>query len=373
MTIKNTPDTYGHIAKILHWVIALAVLGMMVVGTIMEDIPDKAMRFQVYGIHKALGVTILFLMVARLGWKLVNLGNPHHNAAHKPWEQKLAALIHWGFYGLLLVMPLSGWLLTGAAGSTINWFGLFPVPNIAMPNPDMREVYGEIHEITATLIWLALAAHIGGALKHAFIDRDNTIKRMMPIVIFAALLPAAAHAADDSQTIAWRIDRTQSTLGFEGMQEGGVFKGEFTAFDGTIRFDPKYPEKGTAHILIDLGSVSSGNAERDTTAKEKDWFDTATNPTSTYSVDYFEKGETDTDFIARGRLILRGVELALDLPFKLYVTESNGILTAHATGQTTLKRLDFGVGDGEWKSTDMVGNEFTVKIDITATAKAPKE
>lgn len=373
MTIRNTAETYGHVAKILHWLIALAVLGLMVAGTVMEDIPDKALRFQIYGIHKALGVSVLFLMLARFGWKLLNMGLPHHNPAHKPWEQKLAAAVHWGFYALLVAMPLSGWLMTGAAGSTINWFGFFVVPNIAVPDQALREVYGEIHEITATLIWVALAAHIGGALKHAVIDRDNTLRRMLPVLLFALLLPTSARADDEVEPISWSIDRSQSKLVFEGTQEGGAFSGEFTAFDGTIKLNPKDPLKGSAHILIDLGSISSQNTERDTTAKESDWFDTATNPTATYAVDYFDKGEIDGNFIARGRLILRGIEKAIDLPFTLTVTQSGPVLTARAIGETGLKRLEFGIGEGQWRDTAMVGDDFKIKIDLTATAVAPKD
>lgn len=373
MPIRNTTETYGHVAKILHWLIALAVLGMMLMGIFMEDIPDRVLKFQVYGIHKALGVTVLFLMLARFGWKLMNMGLPHHNPAHKPWEQKLAAAVHWGFYALLIAMPLSGWLMTGAAGSTTNWFGLFVVPNIAAPDQGLREVYGEIHEITSFLIWAALAAHIGGALKHVVIDRDNTLKRMLPVLVLALLLPVNAKADDEMAPIAWSIDRSLSKLVFEGTQEGGAFTGEFTAFDGTIKLNPKDPLKGTAHILIDLGSVSSQNTERDTSVKEKDWFDTATNPTATYAIDYFDKTDIDGNFIARGRLILRGIEKAVDLPFTLTVTQAGQVLTARAIGETSIKRLEFGVGDGQWRDPAMVGDDFKIKIDITATAPTPKD
>lgn len=371
MTLTNTNDTYGTVAKFLHWLIALCVIGMMLMGSFMNDIADKALKFQVYGIHKALGITILALMIVRLGWKLYNWGRPSHNATHKPWEQKLAGLVHWVFYALLLVMPLSGWLLTSAAGSTLSWFGLFPIPTIVEASKEMRHFYGEIHEITANLIWAALALHVGGALKHMVIDRDGTIRRMLPLLAFALLIPfgAAAEDTENTETL-WTIQRDQSRLTIEAQQEGSPFKGEFMAFDGTIRLTPEHPEKGTAHIMIDLASFDSGNDERDKTVKEADWFDTDTTPTATYVIDSFGKGDKDGDYIADGRLILRGLERPVRLPFTMIVTTENNIKIAHVKGETSINRLDFGVGGGDWADPSMVGNAVTIRIDMLMQANA---
>jgi cytochrome b561 len=372
MPYKNTPETYGHVAKVLHWLIALAVLAMMVMGTFMDDIPDKILRFQIYGIHKALGITVLVLMLGRLVWKLIHWGLPHHNLNHKPWEQKLAGVVHWGFYALLLVMPLSGWLLTGAAGSTISWFGFFSVPNIALPDQELREAYGEIHEIVGLLIWGALALHVGGALKHVFLDKDDTLRRMLPLIVAMVLIPSFAFADDTPPEIAWKIEREQSQIIVTATQEESPFRGKFQAFDGEIVFNPEAPQLGRAKILIDLASFESGNKERDTTVREKEWFDVAAAPTAQYLVRQFEKTEKAGHYIARGSLLLRGLERALDIPFVLSITEEeNRTLKAHARAKFSFNRLAFEVGAGQWADPSMVGTDVEVFLDIFATAKKP--
>jgi polyisoprenoid-binding protein YceI len=265
-------------------------------------------------------------------------------------------------------MPVTGWLMTGAANSTISWFGLFPIPNIAAPNKEFAEIYADRHAAIGTIIWIFLALHVGGALKHVFIDRDNTLKRMLPALALLLLTAVPAHAVDVPPT-PWLVQRDLSKLSFEATQEGTAFTGEFAAFDGTIVFDPKDPQKGTAQVLIDLGSITSGNAERDKTVVGHDWFDTDTNPSATFSVDYFDKGEKEGDYVARGRLILRGIEKAIDLPFHLTITEKDGMMTAHATGEVTIKRLDFAIGEGQWADPATVGDAVVIKIDITATKR----
>lgn len=371
--IRNTETHYGLVSKALHWLIALGVIGLLVMGIFMEEIADKPLRFQVYGIHKALGITLLALMVLRLVWKLMHWGLPTHNPNHKPWEQKLAAAVHWAFYGLLIAMPLSGWLMTGAAGSTLSWFGFFNIPNLVEADKDMRHFYGEVHEIIANLIWLFLALHVGGAVKHAVIDKDGTLRRMAALLVFACFVPVAAYAEDRAAATVWKLERDQSRLTIEATQEGGVFKGVFNAFSGAIRFSPDKPEIGDAQIMIDLGSFNSGNAERDETVMEKDWFDTATTPTSFYHIDRFEKGSEDGSFIAKGRLVLRGIERPLNLPFKLLVTNDGEIQTAHATGEVSINRLEYGVGEGDWANPSMVGTDVKIMVDIFATALLPED
>lgn len=273
MIWKNTTERYGAVHKTLHWVIALCVIGMLIAGFLMGDIEDRALRFQVYSFHKALGVTILGLMVLRLVWKLINRDLPRPLPTHPRHEQIAAAVVHWGFYALLIAMPLSGWILTSAANSTINWFGFFAVPSIAEPNQDLRETMEEVHEVLALGIIGLLALHVAGALKHVIIDKDSTLRRMLP---FTALL--ILFGSFPAMSAEWTINREASTLTFTASQEGAPFKGSFKAFDGKISFDADAPEDGKATILIDLGSIDSQNAERDTTVKERDWFDVATPP-----------------------------------------------------------------------------------------------
>lgn len=379
MIWRNTQDRYGVVQKTLHWTIALCVLAMLVMGLWMGGIEDRVLRFQVYGFHKALGITILGLMVLRLVWKLAHWNMPHHLPTHPRHERIAAGVVHWGFYALLIAMPLSGWILTSAASSTINWFGLFVVPPIVEANQNLRSTMSQAHELLAWGIWAFIGLHVAGALKHVVIDKDNTLRRMLPfatlksfalaLAVSGLLTPAMAQAAG-KPVPAWTIERTQSALTFEGTQEGGPFKGRFGAFDGTINFDAKRLPESNANIIIDLASIDSKNAERDDSAKSGDWFDIATTPTATYVIDRFEKtGKDEGAYLAIGRLMLRGIERPIDLPFTLTTSEKDGTITAHAVGKTSLKRLEFNVGGGQWADEAMVGDAFTIGIDIIATRK----
>jgi len=372
MIWKNTADRYGVIAKTLHWTIALLVIMMLVMGWVMGSIPNGPDKFWVYSLHKSIGITILGLVVVRLGWKLMNWNMPGPHTNHKPWERVLSDIVHWGFYVLLLAQPLSGWFGTAAANSTINWFGLSVIPNPVAPSESLRDTMFGIHEFIPWVLLVFIGLHIAGAVKHAVIDRDDTLNRMVP---FASLLlvlafPILAHATDVVKPPVWSIDRAKSTLAIQATQEGGKFDGKFTAFDGKITMDPAKPESGTADITIDLNSFASGLDSRDSSVKEKDWFDIAEFPTATYHIMNFAKGTDKDTYTAHGTLSLRGIQRPLDIPFTLTTVDENGVRTAHATGKTSLKRLDFDVGGGQWKDESMVGNDVAVVIDLYATTKA---
>lgn len=367
MIWKNSVERYGAVAKTLHWVIAILILMMLVMGWRMGYIPNGPDKFWVYSLHKSLGITILGLMVVRLAWRLVNFGLPRPLPTHQKWEQVLAAIVHWSLYAAVIAQPLSGWILTSAANSTINWFGYFPVPAITGPDPALRSAAKLVHDNLPLVICGLLFLHIAGALKHVFIDKDGTLRRMLPFTTAAFLMFAsAAHGADKIPH--WTIDRAKSTLGIEATQEGSAFKANFKAFDGEIMLDPEHPETGKATITIDLNSFNSGNEERDSTVKGTDWFDLATVPTASYQISKFEKsGKKDGELLAMGILRLRGIEKPIALPFTLTTEKKDGVTTAHAVGETSLKRLDFGVGAGQWADPAMVGDAVLIHVDLTAT------
>ncbi|MNR19385.1 hypothetical protein D3C85_1361730 [compost metagenome] len=132
--------------------------------------------------HKAVGLTILVLTLGRIGWRLANplIALP---AEMPKWERILSRGTQFLFYAVLLVMPLTGWLASSAAGRDISWFGLFQWP--LLPIGGGREAAGQfmdVHEIVAKLLYVLILLHVAGALKHQFINRDNVLHRMIPII-----------------------------------------------------------------------------------------------------------------------------------------------------------------------------------------------
>lgn len=185
--LGNFPTRYGTVAMTLHWLIALAVIAMLVIGKIMADLDnDDPNRFTLIQLHKSTGLTILFLTLLRIGWRLTN-AVPPLPATMRTWERWAAHSTHFALYVLLLAIPLSGWANASSSSSGIPtvWFGLLEVPNLPglQDSPDRRELHEqaeETHELLGNLMILLLLLHVGAALKHHFWDRDNVLKRMLP-------------------------------------------------------------------------------------------------------------------------------------------------------------------------------------------------
>jgi cytochrome b561 len=185
--LGNSPTRYGTVAMTLHWLIALAVIAMLVIGKIMADLDsDDPNRFTLIQLHKSAGLTILFLTLLRIGWRLTN-AVPPLPATLRTWERWAAHSTHFAFYALLLTIPLSGWTIASSSSSGIPtvWFGLFEVPNLPgmQDEPGRKDLHKqaeEMHELLGNLMILLLLLHVGAALKHHFWDRDNVLKRMLP-------------------------------------------------------------------------------------------------------------------------------------------------------------------------------------------------
>lgn len=179
MNWRNSVDTYGTGTKILHWVIGLCVIGLIGVGLYMVRLDPSPAMFQLYANHKSIGITVLALMVVRLIWRWTNTA-PAPLPGHKKWEKTLARAIHLLFYPVLLALPLSGWLMSSAKGFSVSVFGLFTLPDFVRANEALAETMVQLHGILAWGLIAMIALHVGGALKHHIIDRDDTLKRMLP-------------------------------------------------------------------------------------------------------------------------------------------------------------------------------------------------
>jgi cytochrome b561 len=170
---------YSKGAIILHWVIAMLIIGNIAGAMLTEGLP-KETRGAIMGFHKSFGIIVLFLAVIRVGWRLT------HRPPAKPeslagWEVWSARLVHFLFYALIILVPLSGWVWMSAGGRPIDMFGLFNMPSLPVgQSKELADVMHDRHE-TLGLATLALVVlHILGALKHQYLDRMPFIQRMWP-------------------------------------------------------------------------------------------------------------------------------------------------------------------------------------------------
>ena len=190
---------YTKTAVILHWLIALGIFGMFGLGWFMADLPKEVPKQTVFDIfdlgifhwtmaeeisprsfyfnlHKSFGATILALIFLRVLWRITHKP-PAILASYKIWERKLATAAHHLLYSLMVLLPLSGVIMATYSKYGIKWFGIDFIKGL--DNNDMREIFKQVHEILGIVILLIIVLHIAGALKHKFIDKDDTLKRML--------------------------------------------------------------------------------------------------------------------------------------------------------------------------------------------------
>ncbi len=180
MSLKNTPDRWGSVSKSLHWLIAVLILALGIVGLLMGELPKTPKYFWVYTAHKSIGITVLVLVALRLAWRLY-AGAPRPVLGTPTWQERIAEATHWLLYALMFAIPLSGWLYDSASGlRPFKLFGLFEMPKLVAPSEASAQVSHAIHEWGFWLLILVVLAHAGAALYHHLHQRDATLARMLP-------------------------------------------------------------------------------------------------------------------------------------------------------------------------------------------------
>ena len=174
-------NRYSTVSLLFHWGIALAVLLQVLLITAHEN-TEGPISGQFVMLHKSLGLTILTLTLARIGWRLAHPAIPLPSGLLR-WQRIAARVSHVLFYLALIVIPMTGWLASSAGGRGIEWFGLFawPLLPIGGGRDAARSLMG-LHELVVKGLYVLIALHVLAALKHQFIDRDNVLHRMIPII-----------------------------------------------------------------------------------------------------------------------------------------------------------------------------------------------
>lgn len=423
-------------AILLHWLIAAAIVLQVVLAGRMEG-PRTPTSFAVTQLHKSVGITILLLSLARLAWRLIHRPPPMP-ATMSRWEQVLARWAHVGFYVVMIGMPLTGWLMVSASRIPIPTllYGVVPWPSLPFVGdlaPGAKKLWHDLaeggHGALAKVLYVLLALHVAGALKHQLFSHDEPVlARMAPgaktgrwaeprillillafvaVVAFGklvsppppgmsppapaatpaglgqepaeALAPGEASAADTSPQpnpsgptpnaaapapaagpVAWRV-QPGSTLGFTASWSGQPVRGRFDRWLADVRFSPDALDRSKVTVVIDVASINTGDQQRDAVLPSADWFDAAGHPKAVFTATRFTKTGPDS-YLAHGTLQVRGVTKPQDLPFRLKITGDK----AEVSGVTTLDRTSFGIGQGEWSSTDQIPAKVTVSVSLTA-------
>ena len=167
----------------------------------------------------------------------------------------------------------------------------------------------------------------------------------------------------------WTVDTEASRVGFVAQQSGDPVPGEFRNFDAEIHFARDRLAESRVDVRIKIASVDAGSGERNQTITSPSLFHAGKYPDARFDADSFRKA-ADGRYVAQGELTMRGTTHPVDLPFDLAVTRRDGTLRAVADGAVTVKRLRWGIGQGQWESTSMVPNDVRIEIRIVATRPA---
>lgn len=400
MPSSNTPNSYGLVARAFHWLTALVILSAIPLGLVangMDPGPETiAAKARLFSLHKTLGVAAFGLGLARILWAL---GQTRPVGLHpeRKVESLVAHLVHWLLYLSLVLVPLTGWVYHAAVDgfAPILWpfgQGLPFVPK----SEALAASAAALHWVFTKLLAAAILLHIAGAVKHHLIDRDDTLRRMTRGTPAPALAPALAPATAARRSLAplglalavyaaglglalsipgtpapaaeapaapgtarvgnWRVEG--GSLDLSVRQMGAAVNGSFARWQAGISHDAAITEgkTGTVTVEIDLASLSLGSVADQ--AKGPEFLDLANHPTATFTADLMA-GPAGP--VAEGRLVLRGQEKPLTLPFSLTITGDR----AEARGEVTLDRRDFGIGAG-YADEATVGFAVTVSFALTA-------
>lgn len=397
---------YTVVAVALHWAIALAILANLALGYWMGgalDSPgEQARATAAFQLHKSIGLSVLVLSLLRLAWRFL-YPPPPAPPGMRGWERWLATLTHWLFYGLMVGIPLSGWLYVstqwrGDAPFTIPtlWFGLFEVPHLLALDEagnalrqQLAAITGDIHALLVIGLLTLLALHVRAALRHQFLQRDGILARMLPGLPTPEALPAAPRrpagglrgvlaatatlavaavviglgtgallspgvprstsplaqalpellANADTQGPAWPVDSELSHIRFSGVHAGVPFEGHFGGWLAAIHFDPRAPRQATVAAVVDTASATDGIPLHDKTLPQGEWFDAAKYPHASFLSTAVTR-LGDNTFRVTGALRIKDKQLK-NLPLTLTIEGDR--LTIEGTVELDRSVLDMGM------------------------------
>lgn len=382
--LNNTTRSYGSVARTFHWLTALLIFANIGLGLAANRAPleQMALKVQLFSLHKTLGIAALVVALLRITWA-VTQPRPAPVHPERRAETLAAETVHWLLYASLVLVPVTGWIEHAATEgyAPILWplgQGLPLVPK----SPTLALTMAAVHHLFAWLLMAAVALHVAGAVKHAVLDRDGVLGRMvagrpagrggqgghvLPALLAAVIFASGTGFAVATQQPAARAAATaeagpsewqviEGALGFTVRQMGAEVAGSFSDWAAAINFDP---ERGTGQVRVSINmeSVSIGTVTEQ--ARGAAFFDVAGHPVAVFEGAIRPEGE---GYVAEGPLALKGQEAAVTLPFSLQLDGDTAVMQ----GSASLDRRDWQVGTG-YDDEATVGFPVEISVNLTAT------
>ena len=394
-----SPKRYSSLIIILHWSMAAAIFMMLISGAIMTRVEFDG-QFELYQIHKSVGVLLLLALLLRMIVRAVTKSPPIPN--HFPRLEQLAAKAgHAGLYLFMAAMVISGWVMVSSSvlGLPTIVFGWFEWPHLPFveQNEATEHLTKNIHFYSAIGLGLLLAGHIGAVIKHRYFDHENLIKRLwwegvspvravlsisvaLSLAFFVSTLFIAktdspdnisteedSSLASSAQTNttqatttqsrdqhAFILDKSQSNIAFSGLHEGDLFEGSFQEWDAEISFNPDGLDESYVRARFKTESATTGNMLYDGTLPEEDWFDVENHPEAVFESQQILPN-SDGSYQVQGSLTMKNISRVISFDVQISDLKQTPV---SVNGMFSLNRLDFQIGvssdpEGEWVSTDI--------------------
>jgi cytochrome b561/polyisoprenoid-binding protein YceI len=381
--------------------------------------PNDERGFELFQLHKSVGVTILLLTLARLAWRLTHRPPA---AVEGGFQGFLAKTVHTLLYAFMIAAPLTGWVVVSTSRIQVPTllFGVVPWPHLPLSRA-VNEIAEEGHELLAWIGIALVVLHVAGALRHQWLLRDGLLRRMAPggkawaaYALLAAVVavyfgtgmkiagdvvasggydraeaapeavpapllaeptasptPEASEAAEaEEEEVAdtgpppvWTI-QPGGRLGFTVTSGADSYNGSFGEWRGTIAFDPDNPETADIRMTIDLASATVGDATMDGMLTGAEFLAASANPTATWRSTSVRRTGPNR-YSASGTLSLKGASRPQSLSFTL----SGEGLRRRVEGSASIDRTAFAIGTGE--SAQGLGSSVALSFAFDATGRAP--
>ncbi|MDP1645438.1 MAG: cytochrome b [Thiobacillus sp.] len=173
----STVMRYSTPAIVFHWLVAFLIFAGFPLGLYMVDLPLSPDKLKLYSYHKWIGITVLMLAAIRVTWRLTRKPPPLPDSV-AAWQRRASVVVHGLLYLLMIVIPLSGWLMSSAKGFQTVWFGVLPLPDLIEKNRELGDLLAGVHKALNFTLLALVILHVGAALKHHFIERQPFLQRM---------------------------------------------------------------------------------------------------------------------------------------------------------------------------------------------------
>lgn len=401
-------NRYSAVAIALHWLIAFAVLANVALGVWMHeaiDVPaSQTLAVEGYQLHKSLGFMVLLFTFLRIGWLLAHKP-PQFPTSMSARQQLLAGITHKALYFLLLLIPVSGWLLVSTqwrGDTALNvetvLFDRIAIGNLfaldqqsAQVRQQMSGILVNVHWVLGLSMGLLVVLHVGAALKHQFIDRDRLLRRMLfnlggprhwPAAVatllllgllsfyaFVAMQPTVGQSLATTARItsapeSWQVVPESSSIRFSGEHAGTSFTGEFSSWSIDARLNAQdLTQSESGVVTIDMASAVTGKPLYDRTLPEAEWFDIANYPTARFEMNTITP-KPEGGYRMQGMLLIKDRRIPIDELLLRRITDG-----VQVTGGVSVGRVEANLGlasdqDGAWVSTDIM-------VSVDAILKPP--